>query len=55
MKRIEENSTIKRVSIDQMLQDSSGDQEVFISVIIKTDVHGSKEGIEQSLKNDQKW
>ncbi len=50
MKRIEENSTIKRVSIDQMLQDSSGDQKVFISVIIKTDVHGSKEAIEQSLK-----
>ena len=50
MKRIEENSTIKRVSIDQMLQDSSGEQKVFISVIIKTDVHGSKEAIEQSLK-----
>ena len=50
MKRIEENSTIKRVSIDQMLQDNSGEQKVFISVIIKTDVHGSKEAIEQSLK-----
>ena len=50
LKRIEENSTIKRVSIDQMLQDNSGEQKVFISVIIKTDVHGSKEAIEQSLK-----
>ena len=50
MKRIEENSTIKRVSIDQMLQDNSEDQKVLISVIIKTDVHGSKEAIEQSLK-----
>ena len=50
MKRIEENSTIKRVSIDQMLQDNSGDQKVLISVIIKADVHGSKEAIEQSLK-----
>ena len=50
MKRIEENSTIKRVSIDQMLQDSSEEQKVLISVIIKTDVHGSKEAIEQSLK-----
>ncbi len=50
MKRIEENSTVKRVSIDQMLQDSSGEQKVLISVIIKTDVHGSKEAIEQSLK-----
>ncbi len=50
MKRIEENSTVKRVSIDQMLQDSSVEQKVLISVIIKTDVHGSKEAIEQSLK-----
>ena len=50
MKRIEEKSTIKRVSIDQMLQDSTGEQKVLISVIIKTDVHGSKEAIEQSLK-----
>ena len=53
MKRIEENSTIKRVSIDQMIQDNSGEQKVFISVIIKTDVHGSKEAIEQSLKKDE--
>jgi len=50
MKRIEENSTIKRVSIDQMLQDNTGEQKVLISVIIKTDVHGSKEAIEHSLK-----
>ena len=50
MKRTEENSIVKRVSIDQMLQDSSGEQKVLISVIIKTDVHGSKEAIEQSLK-----
>jgi len=50
MKRIEENSTVKRVSIDQMLQDSSGEQKVLISEIIKTDVHGSKEASEQSLK-----
>ena len=50
MKRIEENSTVKRISIDQMLQDSSEEQKVLISVIIKTDVHGSKEAIEQSLK-----
>ena len=50
MKRVEENSTVKRVSIDQMLQDNSGEKKVSISVIIKTDVHGSKEAIEQSLK-----
>merc|ERR1711991_380115 len=50
MKRVEENSTVKRVSIDQMLQDNSGEKKVSIPVIIKTDVHGSKEAIEQSLK-----
>ena len=50
MKRTEENSTVKRVSIDQMIQDNSGEKKVLISVIIKTDVHGSKEAIEQSLK-----
>ena len=50
LKRIEENSTVKRVSIDQMIQNSTEEQKVLISVIIKTDVHGSKEAIEQSLK-----
>ncbi len=49
-KRIEDNSSIKRVSIDQMIQDSSQDKKVEIAIIIKTDVHGSKEAIEQSLK-----
>ena len=50
LKRIEENSTVKRVSIDQMIQNSSEEQKVLIPVIVKTDVHGSKEAIEQSLK-----
>ena len=49
-KRIEDNSSIKRVSIDQMIQDSSQEKKVEIAIIIKTDVHGSKEAIEQSLK-----
>ena len=33
-----------------MLKDSSQDKKVEIAIIIKTDVHGSKEAIEQSLK-----
>ena len=49
MKRIEENSSIKRVSIDQMIESASQDEKRIISVIIKADVHGSKEAIEQSL------
>ena len=36
-KRIEDNSSIKRVSIDQMLKDSSQDKKVEIAIIIKTD------------------
>ena len=50
MKRIEENSSIKRVSVDQMILDNAQEQKVIISVIIKTDVHGSKEAIENSLR-----
>ena len=49
MKRIEENSSIKRVSIDQMIESASQDEKRIISIIIKADVHGSKEAIEQSL------
>jgi translation initiation factor IF-2 len=33
-----------------MIQNSSEEQKVLIPVIVKTDVHGSKEAIEQSLK-----
>ena len=35
-----------------MIQKSSEEQKVLIPVIVKTDVHGSKEAIEQSLKNE---
>ncbi len=49
MKRIEENSAIKRVTIDQMIESASQDDKKIISVIVKADVHGSKEAIEQSL------
>ena len=49
MKRIEENSSVKRVSIDQMIESASQDDKKVISIIVKADVHGSKEAIEQSL------
>ena len=49
MKRIEENSAIKRVTIDQMIESASQEDKKIISVIVKADVHGSKEAIEQSL------
>ncbi len=49
MKRIEENSSVKRVSIDQMIESASQGEKKVISIIVKADVHGSKEAIEQSL------
>ncbi len=49
-KRIEENSSVKRVSIEKMIEDASQDEKKVISIIIKADVHGSKEAIEQSLQ-----
>ena len=49
MKRIEENSSVKRVSIDQMIESASQEEKKVISIIVKADVHGSKEAIEQSL------
>ena len=48
-KRIEDNSSIKKVSIDQMIKSASEENKKTISIIVKTDVHGSKEAIEQSL------
>ena len=50
LKRNEENSSLKRSSIDQMIKDASVEQKKLVSIIIKADVHGSKEAIEQSLK-----
>ncbi len=49
MKRVEENSAIKRVSLDQMMQNASVEKKVEVPIIVKADVHGSKEAIEQSL------
>ena len=57
MKRVEENASIKRVSIDQMIESASREEKKVISIIVKADVHGSKEAIEQSLSkmNSEKY
>ena len=49
-KRIEENSSLKRISLDQMIKSAGEEKKNTFSVIVKADVHGSKEAIEQSLK-----
>ncbi len=49
MKRLKDNSSIKRVTIDQMIESASQEEKKVISIIVKADVHGSKEAIEQSL------
>ncbi len=49
MKRFEENASIKRVTVDQMIESASKEEKRIISIIVKADVHGSKEAIEQSL------
>ena len=36
-----------------MMKDASEEQKKIISIIIKADVHGSKEAIEQSLKKNE--
>ena len=50
VKRIAQNSSVTRVSIDQMIKTASEEEKEIISIIVKADVHGSKEAIEQSLK-----
>ena len=57
VKRIEQNSSVTRVSIDQMIKTASEEEKEIISIIVKADVHGSKEAIEQSLKkmNSEKF
>jgi translation initiation factor IF-2 len=49
MKRLEDNSSVKRVTIDQMIESATKDEKKEVSIIVKADVHGSKEAIEQSL------
>ena len=57
VKRIAQNSSVTRVSIDQMIKTASEEEKEIISIIVKADVHGSKEAIEQSLKkmNSEKF
>ena len=50
IKRVEENASLKRVSVEQMMKDVSTEEKSIISIIIKADVHGSKEALEQSLQ-----
>ena len=49
LKKVRNNSSLKRGTVDQMISDASSDVSTEFPVIIKADVHGSKEAIEQSL------
>ena len=49
LKRVRDNASIKRGTVDQMISEASSDVSTEFSVIIKADVHGSREAIEQSL------
>ena len=49
IKRVRVNASLKRGSIEEMISDASAEAALELAVIIKADVHGSKEAIEQSL------
>ena len=49
IKRVRDNASLKRTSVEQMITDASEDVSQEFPIIIKADVHGSKEAIEQSL------
>tara|TARA_B100000989_G_scaffold297153_1_gene282109 strand:+ start:2689 stop:5064 length:2376 start_codon:yes stop_codon:yes gene_type:complete len=49
IKRVRINASLKRGSIEEMISDATSEAVLELSVIIKADVHGSKEAIEQSL------
>ena len=49
LKRVRNNASLKRGTVDQMISDASLDVLTELPIIIKADVHGSKEAIEQSL------
>ncbi len=49
IKRARENASLKRSSVEEMISGASADTSREFPVIIKADVHGSKEAIEQSL------
>lgn len=47
--RVRTNASLKRTSVEQMISDASSESVSEFPVLIKADVHGSKEAIEQSL------
>ena len=49
LKRVRTNASLKRGSVEEMLSDASAESFEELCVIIKADVHGSKEAIEHSL------
>ena len=54
MIRLRQNASVKRGTVEQMLSTANKDQEhKEFPVIVKADVHGSKEAIEQSLQKIQ--
>ena len=54
MIRLRQNASVKRGTVEQMLSSANKDEEhKEFPVIIKADVHGSKEAIEQSLQKIQ--
>ena len=54
--RLKENSSVKRGTVEQMISNASETVEKNLPILIKADVHGSKEALEQSinkLKNEE--
>ncbi len=51
--RLRQNASIKRGTVEQMLSSANKEEDKEFPVIIKADVHGSKEAIEQSLQKIQ--
>ncbi len=49
IKRVRSNATLKRGSVEEMISDASAETFEELPIIIKADVHGSKEAIEDSL------
>ena len=47
--RLKENSSIKRGTVEQMISSASETVEKNLPILIKADVHGSKEALEQSI------
>ena len=54
--KLKENSSVKRGTVEQMISSASEAVEKNLPILIKADVHGSKEALEQSiskLKNEE--